>query len=85
MPSAFGFVVALILFTGGAWIAATKHWLWTLLPCLLPAIVFKIFFLDDILAKVAANEVIPIVDMVWFLTAGAVGTVAGYVVRIVKN
>jgi hypothetical protein len=82
MASVMVVIISLILFAAGLWIAATRHWLWTLPICLLPPLVFKLFFMADILDKIAANEAAPVADITWFLTAGPVGVVAGSLVKV---
>ena len=81
MPSLLGFIAALMLFSVGFWTAATKHWLWTVPICVLPPAIIKIFFLDDMLNRMAANEAVPIQDLVWFLAAGSVGVVVGIILK----
>jgi hypothetical protein len=75
-------IVSLALFGSGIWIAATRHWLWTLPVCLLPPLVFKMFFMADVLDKIAANEAIPVADITWFLSAGPVGVVIGAIIKV---
>jgi hypothetical protein len=81
MATAIVLMVSLLLFAAGIWIAATQHWLWTLSVRLLPPLMFKLFFMTDVLEKIAAGEAAPVTDIVWFLTAGPVGVVVGALIK----
>jgi hypothetical protein len=70
-------ITSFLLFGVGTWIAATKHWLWAVPVCFLPVLVFKLFFMADVLERIAVNEPAPVADIAWFLAASPIGVVVG--------
>jgi hypothetical protein len=77
-------IISLALFAAGIGIAAARHWLWALPVCLLPPLVFKIFFMADVVDKIAANEAAPIENITLFLSAGPVGVAIGAIIKVLK-